>query len=306
VLIESNRPTKAPLPVLTRGDKDRGIPAQGSLIPPYPTLTEIKFTALEDAKRDLNLSPSQADFMEQSAAKTAAAKLGEKLTLQGYNLNGSNVRVFFNHPSLDQPNEIAQNRFQESTSTLIKLTIPTDRPDRWPPGFYTVTVEVTAGSGTLTERKLTTNGLPLPLAPEIEGNITAVRDNVDLDTAILTVTCKSLVTSQQRVSLILTVLKEPAAVINAPALEESLGVVSGVELLAKVFSGKTNTLEFELGKDTLERLGIRSDTGTDKRIRAGTYEIRPRLRVDGVDSLSVDYLKRPPEFIGQQNLVIPP
>src|SRR6266571_3077091 len=41
VLIESTRPTKTPLPVLTRGPGDSGITAQGDLIPPFPTIEEV-------------------------------------------------------------------------------------------------------------------------------------------------------------------------------------------------------------------------------------------------------------------------
>ena len=43
VLIESGRPSKTPLPVLTRGEDDRGVSAQGDLTPPFPAITEIIF-----------------------------------------------------------------------------------------------------------------------------------------------------------------------------------------------------------------------------------------------------------------------
>lgn len=295
VLIESNRPTKAPSPVLQRGDKDRGVDALASLIPPYPMLTAINFTAIEEAKQ--GLAPNQAELLKQPAAK-----LGEKLTLLGYNLEGSNIRVLFNHPFLSQPNVITQ--FEAQTSTEIKLTLP-DPANQWLSGLYTVTVEVTLNAGTPSERISVTNGLPLPVAPTLVG-ITAVRDATDLDAVILTVQCNPQISEKQRVALILTVLSENLAPVGNQDFEESLKSLSDRELLASPRTGTTATLKFELGKDTLERLGIRSDTGTDKRIRAGTYEIRPRLRVDGVDSLSVDYLVRPPVFISPQNLVIPP
>jgi hypothetical protein len=297
VLIESTRPAKAPSPVLQRGDRDRGVDALASLIPPYPTLTTINFTAIEEAKQ--GLAPNQAELLKQSAAQ-----LGERLTLLGYNLDGSNIRVLFNHPFLAQPNVITQ--FEAQTSTEIKLTLP-DPANQWLSGLYTVTVEVTLNAGTPSERISVTNGLPLPVAPTLVGNIVAARDIANPDTVILTVQCKPQVAQQQRVTLSLTVLLENLAAGGDPNLEVSLGVVSDRELLASPRTGTTNTLKFELGKETLERLGIRSDTGTDKKIRAGEYRIRPRLRVDGIDSLVVkSYLTRPAQFIDPQKLVIPP
>lgn len=296
VLIESRRPTKVPTPVLKRGSTDQGINAQASLIPPYPTLTAINLTAIEEAKQ--GLAPNQAELLKQPAAKS-----GERLTLLGYNLDGSTIQVLFNHPFLALPNVITQ--FETQTSTEIKLTLP-DQPNQWFPGFYTVTVTVTQNAGTPTERISVTNGLPLPLAPTLVGNITAARDVANSDIVILTVQCKPQVSEKQRVVLILTVLTESFAAGGNPVLEESLKSLSDRELTAKPRTGTTDPLEFELGRDTLARLGIRSDTGTDKRIRAGTYKIRPRLRVDGVDSLVVDYLARPVVFIGEQDLVIAP
>lgn len=304
VLIESTRPTKAPSPVLKRGSDDRGVDAQASLIPPYPTLTAINFTALEEVKQ--GLAPEQSALLKQPAAQ-----LGERLTLLGYNLDEGNIRVLFNHPFLAQPQSITQ--FQSRTSTEIKLTLP-DPANGWLPGLYTVTVEVTLNAGTPSERISMTNGLPLPIAPTIVGNITAIwqgiddpsTPNIDERIGVLRLQCKPEVTEQQRVALILTVLGENLAAGGNPNLEISLGAVSDREIEAKPRTGTTNTLEFELNRDTLARLGIRSDTGIDKRIRAGTYKIRPRLRVDGVDSSILDYLARPPVFIGQQDLVIPP
>ncbi|MEL6763684.1 MAG: hypothetical protein AAFO87_08480 [Cyanobacteria bacterium J06607_6] len=41
-------------------------------------------------------------------------------------------------------------------------------------------------------------------------------------------------------------------------------------------------------------------------IEADTYQVRPRLRVDGVDSLIIqDYTLRPPRFLDYQDLIIP-
>src|SRR6185503_6101191 len=42
VLIESTRPSKTPLPVLKRGEDDRGITSQPDMIPPFPVLASVQ------------------------------------------------------------------------------------------------------------------------------------------------------------------------------------------------------------------------------------------------------------------------
>jgi hypothetical protein len=295
VLIESTRPTKTPSPVLTRGKTDEGAVAQASLIPPYPTLTGIKFAALETAKA--GLPPSQAELIKQPAAN-----LGERLILTGYNLDQGTIRVLFQHPLLTEPIPITDGIVR--TATEINLTIP-NPANQWLAGLYTVTAEITVDAGTVNEKISVTNGLPLPVAPTLDGAIIATR-NVVLDNILLTVQCQPQVSPQQRVALMLTVISETLAPGFNPLQDLSLKVISDRELIARPRTTTTDQLEFELSRETLERIGIRLDPAVDKKIGAGTYAIRPRLRVDGVDSLIVNYGVRPPLFIGNQNLVIAP
>jgi Pvc16 N-terminal domain len=294
VLIESTRPTTAPSPVLTRGESDAGATAQASLIPPYPTLIAINFPALETAKQ--GLAPSQAALIKQPAAN-----LGENITLTGYNLDQGNLRVLFQHPSLPTPLPITTGITR--TATEINLTIPTPA-NQWLAGFYTVSAEITVNPGTVNEKISVTNGLPLPIAPNLQGTITASKN--PLGTILLQVQCRPQVAPEQRVALILTVLSETLPPSFNPAQDLSLKVVSDRELIAKPHTTTTDQLEFEISRETLERIGIRLDPGVDKKISAGSYEVRPRLRVDGVDSLIVNYAIRPPVFIGTQTLVIAP
>ncbi|AFY34116.1 DUF4255 domain-containing protein [Calothrix sp. PCC 7507] len=263
VLIESTRPTKAPLPVLARGADDQGVTTQANTIPPFPTLTAINFTAIEAAR--LNLPGYQKYLLQKPVAN-----LGDGLTLIGYNLDGVSVQVIFSHPQLLTPNQInipVANR----TPSEINLTIPTGQPDKWPPGFYTVAVVTDS----------TSNGLPLALAAKIEA-IAAVRDNSDPNkpnNVILTVTSNSQILPSQKAFLVL----------NG---QDAAFTVSDRELTAKSHPTPTNTLQFELGD-----------------IAAGIYQVRPRLRVDGVDSLVIDYsvtpLVLPLTFIAEQGLSIP-
>ena len=320
VLIESTRPTKTPSPVLTRGENDAGIPAQASLIPTYPTLTEINFTTAEEFKK--TLSPDRA-----ASIKQPSAKMGEQITLTGYNLAaGSDVKVVFAHPFLKQPNVIIETEFDDRTATTITLTLPNPAPGlpnpvaNWLAGLYTVTVEMTLEAGTPREHIITTNGLALPIAPTLITITPALVPIVaarvpNSDNVILTVTCQPPVSTQQQVTLLLTVLKEENLVDGGtPAGDVSLKQISDRQLTPAPPpplppntppSPPITTLKFELSTETLTRLGIPANPLIDQRIQAGRYQIRPRLRVDGVDSAIVNYLAIPPVFIGEQNLDIP-
>ena len=86
-LIDSTQPTRTPLPVLTRGPQDKGPTSQGNLIPPFPTL---------DSVTPPNQQPS--------------ARLGDTITLTGFNLDGTNIGVVFNHALWTAPMEVAPSR----------------------------------------------------------------------------------------------------------------------------------------------------------------------------------------------------
>lgn len=157
VLIEARRATRGALPVLTRGPRDlvsgreRGVVAGASLIPPYPMLTDI-------------VLPN----------RQVAAQQGHTVTLQGHNLEGSNVRVRFAHPRLT--NSIEINVGTNANGERIAVTLPDDGAAHagWPPGAWDVTVTLQRPGETV-ERS--TNGLPLLLAPRVDfGASSAVRN----------------------------------------------------------------------------------------------------------------------------------
>lgn len=246
VLIDSSRPTKTPLPVLSRGAGDLGVITQADLIPRYPILTGINFDAIE-AARD-NLPAYQKPLL-----KKPTANFGDDLTLIGDNWDGDTVQVLFNHSQLSQPNiiDIAAN---QRTSTEIKLTLSTSTPNQWPAGFYTVTVVVNKTG----EPTHSSNSLALPIAPVVT---TIAFSSRDIDhNVIVQVTCTPPILAGQKVALIL----------STQAI--ALAAVSDRELLPLVYTAPTTTLEFVLNNIPVE-----------------TYQIRPRLRVDGVDSLIVNY-----------------
>ncbi|NER98390.1 MAG: DUF4255 domain-containing protein [Symploca sp. SIO1B1] len=132
VLIESKIPVKTPLPVLGRGDDDRGPGSQTGTIPPLPSLTAIKL-------------PQNEHYFT----------VGKDLILEGYNLENSE-EVHFRHSHLEET--IVLYILKEVSNTQIRVTL-NDRKD-WLAGFYTVNVKITG-------RDRMTNSMTFPLVPEV-------------------------------------------------------------------------------------------------------------------------------------------
>lgn len=113
-LIESKRPAKTPLPVLTRGPQDQGVTAVASL-PPL-------------------LVPS---------APLAAARLGDDITLNGQRLNNGSFRVRFRNAFLPDHNDIDPEAGGTSTQITVHLKGLAEDAEaftKWVPGIYTVSL----------------------------------------------------------------------------------------------------------------------------------------------------------------------
>jgi len=173
VLIESKRPTKTPLPVLTRGADDRGGHAQPDLIPPFPTLVELTLPR-----------------------RQFSAFLGDLLTIKGLNLDGANIAVVLSHPLLAVDRVLAPE--PGATATEIQVIIPTDAANL-PAGLYSLKVEVTR-PGELFSRS--TNKLSFALAPAITSPM-PMTVALAGGNATITITCQPDVRIAQRAALLL-------------------------------------------------------------------------------------------------------
>ena len=130
VLIESARPTKTPLPVLRRGEEDRGVTSQPDLIPPFPALNSVQLP-----ERRLSAQP------------------GDVITLRGSRLSGGVAHLAsLRLPNPPQPTTAAVN------DTQLDVTLPADLAA----GFYTIAVRLTTPRG-----EISSNELPLAVAPVI-------------------------------------------------------------------------------------------------------------------------------------------
>jgi len=195
VLIQSTKPAKTALPVLSRGKDDRGVDAAANVVSLFPLLESIHIGPVEDA----GIEPLPSSYPR--------AELGLQLILQGQNLAGDSVRVEFKHTRYAEP---GHPLFLEPisipilpadrTKSSIKLTLPADSAAQtaWRTGLYSVVVSVTRGA-----EEHHSNDKLLGLAPRINAiappnPIARVGTN-----ATLTLTCSPQVLIEQTATLLL-------------------------------------------------------------------------------------------------------
>jgi hypothetical protein len=158
VLIQSTRPTRAPLPVLSRGDRDTGVQSQPDLLAPGPSAPTIA---------SIGVLPATA------GEQRSRAEQGDTLEINGAHLDGDAVVAEFHHPLLAAP--IERNAVAGSTATRVLIVLPQSNDPaaaatfeagadaKWPAGLYVLTLRI-AQAGKPTRR---TNAQPFGLAPRL-------------------------------------------------------------------------------------------------------------------------------------------
>ena len=124
VLIDSQRAAKTPLPVLARGQDDRGAIAEGSILSPFP----------------------QLDGVEYGNALQFAAQLGEKFAVTGSRLRGTKATLTVRHPNLKDPKTLEPDT--GGTDQRLTFTLPADTEAiaaNWPAGHYMVSAVIVNG-----------------------------------------------------------------------------------------------------------------------------------------------------------------
>jgi hypothetical protein len=189
VLIDSRRTSRTPLPVLTRGEDDRGVTAQPDLVPPFPAL--------------LAINPPEGQ---------TAVRVGEELTLHGVHLQGDSVAVRFTSMRLSQPHlEAASGNAKE-----VKVTVPDI-----PAGSYTVAIRVSKAG----QLDRFTNEFPLQIAPRIT-NIAPT--SAAAGNLTLTLKCAPDVLPEQRAALLFGDREVPANAHAAPTDTLSFDIADAV------------------------------------------------------------------------------
>jgi hypothetical protein len=196
VLIESDEALQSALPVLSRGDKDKGV---DTLLGPSPSLDGAYFGMPPDP------------ILQPRPLSLPAAQLGLSVIVSGRNLGGDSVLLRFRHSRRDLRNTQDQELVSEipvalddQSPTELKVILPqpgtgTTQTD-WAPGVYTVTaVKKPAGS----QRESSSNALPIALAPIIAGIDSTTIHRDAQGTATITITCRPRVHSGQQAVLLL-------------------------------------------------------------------------------------------------------
>jgi hypothetical protein len=174
VLIESKYQTRSPLPVISRGHpdtttgRDEGVITQPDLLPPFPTIQDVK-------------PPDQQPSI----------RMGERLVVSGHHLDGDQVAVLLTH--VRSLNKFELPVSSSATSTEFQIDIPKD-PDNWQAGIYSISGVI----GRTNQPDRTTNELSIALAPLINSISVSVTDG----TVELTVTCSPKVWKNQIVTMV--------------------------------------------------------------------------------------------------------
>lgn len=159
VLIEAEESGPSALPVLQRGQGDRGVETVPNASSQFPALESIHIGHPED----VGVEPLPRSF--------SGAQLGAFLILRGSNFTGDTVEVEFRHPRFSEPSHpqfLAPKKVTlpaaDRTATEVRVAIPNDlaAQTEWRAGPYTVSIIVSSGG-----KKHVTNALPLLLAPRI-------------------------------------------------------------------------------------------------------------------------------------------
>lgn len=239
VLIDGLEGAPAPLPVLQRGEGDRGVDTR---IGPFPQLERFWF----GAEAALSKRPRPVSLPN--------AELGAVVSAEGANLSGDALTWRFVHPRL--PALSLPVALPPSAANEPQLRLPDDLAAQtdWAAGLYSVSLEIQRGANVRTS-----NALALPLAPRI----TAITPNPAARDASgrvnLQLTCRPQLQPAQRISLLLgdrEITAQPLAaasatvsfsIDDAPPLQAAVIRlrVDGVESLPFRYDAASGTFGFD-------------------------------------------------------------
>lgn len=182
VLIERQRPTLTPLPVLTRGpfnptlQREEGVIVGAGLTPPFPTLEGVLATGHETP---------------------ATLRPGDTVQVLGHHLAGTNRELLLRNPrfGIEQPIALPDS----AAETGFDFVLP-NLPAALPVGIWQLELRVQRPGEA---RLRTSNALPLALAPQITSfpPVAAARDAAN--TLTITITCEPAVRVGQKVALLM-------------------------------------------------------------------------------------------------------
>ena len=195
------------------------------------------------------------------------AELGDMVTLLGEHMSVDNVMVRFRHPLLDDAIEIQPE--DDGSQNEMQVKLPGQAEDdevgsKWPAGFYRVSLVIRKPN--IPEQ--TTNEVAMPLSPTIRRTSP---DTVGAGDIALTIECIPQLREDQRVALLFRDRSIPPDDISTPDGDDTA----------------PSTLTF-----------------TVENVEARTNPYVLRLRIDGVDSIPVDFSSDTPQFANDQKVTV--
>jgi len=208
------------------------------------------------------------EIADPSLSRKPSAELGDTLVLAGSNLGGGGLTVRFHNIRLEEP--IERSPLPGNTETELRVTLPGTAEDAQVPSIWPVgiyTITLVVQRPNLPA--WTTNTVPFALAPTIQG-INPTSAAIAALPLSLEVTCIPQVRGNQRAVLLFGDREIPLES-NQTAADPTA----------------PSTLVFLVAD-----------------VPAGEYVVR--LRVDGVDSIPIDFSAAPPQFAADQRVTITP
>ncbi|HVK56632.1 MAG TPA: DUF4255 domain-containing protein [Burkholderiales bacterium] len=181
VLIESSRPARSPLPVLSRGkvdpatQRERGVDVQASLVPAVPMIESV-----------------------EPPGKQIVAQLDNIIALKGHHLSGADRVVLLFNDRFKVEQEVPA--LPGDTEALIEFKLP-NSPAIFPVGIYLLAAKMKPPTE---PDPRTTNQLSLVIAPEITTPLPVINLPRNADgSATIKIDCRPNVRTEQRASLLL-------------------------------------------------------------------------------------------------------
>jgi len=211
-------------------------------------------------------SPSPNLFELRMPDLKPAAELGDVLTVAGYQLDSGDLTFRFRHPLTPEPLELPPLPGGSAGEMRVKVPDTGDDPQAPSrwPAGFYAMFAVVRHPGL---PEWTTNALPFALAPRVTGLSPATATQADLPLT-LTLTCLPQVRPGQRTVMLFGSREIPSQTVTTPP-----------------GPGAPTTITFVV-----------------EEADPGEYVVR--LRIDGVDSIPVDFATVPPQFAANQKVTI--
>jgi hypothetical protein len=232
---------------------------------PLPVLRRGKDDRGVDAQSNLTVPYPTLTALMFPAEQQPSAQLGDVITLHGHHLDGDAAMIArFRHPRLALPIDIPLPAVATSGETDVAVTLPNDAAAQSAWAAGSVTVSLVVSRST---DPLNPTRITNELSFALAPRIVTRTPATASSAAAFTetVTCSPEVRPEQRVSLLF----------------------GGSEIAANEHAAQTNTLDFNI----VPTAALKGDQFL-------------RLRVDGVDSLLVDYQHTPLEFDPNQKVTV--